>query len=235
MRMTTWYCCPKKCDAGQENRVPLSFSERQPPPATVADARAFETFGSRVLQYFIDNLYWHQDSQVLDIGPVCGNNITFFAERIRRLYVCDLFVRLQAHLQTHSSSDNSPVTTPIYGFDDLWKVINYGREIFDGIILWHLGDHLADGALAELVRLCHLMLKPEGLLAVYACDKSPAAGIYGFRMLDTSRLQRYAIPSLSLPVYYRTNREMIAMLNDFSLLRSFIYRNGVREFAFRKS
>lgn len=205
----------------------------------MTDARAFETFGSRVLQYFIDNLHWHQDSQVLDIGPVCGNNITFFAERIRRLYICDLFVRLQAHLQTHSSSDDSPITLPITSpisrLDGLWKEIDYGREVFDGIILWRLGDHLADGALAELVRLCHLMLKPEGLLIVYACDKSPTVDIFGFRMLDTSLMQPYAIPSLNLPVHYRTSREIIALLSDFSLLRSYIYRNGVREFAFRKS
>ena len=45
---------------------------------------------SNVLPLFVNDL----EGQVLDVGPVCGSNITFFAQRVKRLYVCDMFLFL---------------------------------------------------------------------------------------------------------------------------------------------
>lgn len=194
------------------------------PPAAESRLAVFEPFNSRGLQFFMDQLFWIRNSQILDTGPICGNNITFLAERCRRLYVFDLFRDLLKKLADQM----------IAGGEDLWKSIDYGQALFEGIILWHLGDHLTDQSFDRIARLCHVMLKPEGLLAIYACDKPVMGVIHGFRILQNSTLQPYSSSHPALPLVHRSNRELIGMLDRFNLLRSFIYRNGVREFVFRK-
>ena len=48
-------------------------------------------YTSSVLHLFIEALERRQKAQVLDLGPVCGENIDFFVRRVQRLYVCDMF------------------------------------------------------------------------------------------------------------------------------------------------
>ena len=64
-----------------------------------------------------------KDGQVLDVGPVCEENIMFFASRLRKLYVCDMFLRLIREKSVPRHSRN------------VWRHLDYPERFFDGIHL----------------------------------------------------------------------------------------------------
>ena len=51
-------------------------------------------YTSVLLQRYVEILEKSSMAQVLDIGPVCEENITYFAQRVKRFHVCDMFLRL---------------------------------------------------------------------------------------------------------------------------------------------
>jgi hypothetical protein len=191
-----------------------SPSQQDPPEA--------KAYTSRILPLFVEYLDHHPQGKLLDVGPVCGENIRFFASRVAKLYVCDLFQRLCQETRQGRSASH------------IWPDLDYPVGTFEAVQLWDLGDHLEDRDLARLVELCVLILKPKGMLMLVATgeqgdptfSKSLAIG-------DAFRLHVRAQPDLVLPWHHRHNRELIAMLSPFKLIKSFIYRSGFREFLFQ--
>ncbi len=162
-----------------------------------------------------------RDGNVLDLGPACGENIRFFASRAARLYVCDLFRRL--------------ALDPGRSASGLWRHLNYPEEAFEAILLWTLPDHLEDGDLARLARLCHTLLRGGGtVMLVSLGTETPRAPANCFVVGPDYRVQLRPQSHLQLPVHHRHNRDLIAMAAPLVLDKSFIYRNGLREFLFRK-
>ncbi len=179
-------------------------------------------YTSRILPLFVKFLEDHPEGHLLDVGPVCGENIRFFASRVAKLYVCDLFQRLCQEKSKGRSASH------------VWPDLNYPVGSFEAIQLWNLGDHLEDRDFTRLVELCILMLKPKGMLMLVArgehedsaCSSCFAIGD-GFRLLVRAR------PDLDLPLHHRHNRDLISVLSPFKLVKSFIYRSGLREFLFQ--
>ena len=77
-------------------------------------------------------------AQVLDLGPVCEENITYFARRVKRFHVCDMFLRLNRNKREGLPSKM------------VWKHLDYRPHSFDGINLWDFIDHLNDDEIAQL-------------------------------------------------------------------------------------
>ena len=75
-----------------------------------------------MVQLFVETLEQRQDVQILDVGPVCGENIMFFAHRVTRLYVCDMFLRLDRNRRKGLPSNK------------VWGHLNYYEELVD--FLW---------------------------------------------------------------------------------------------------
>ena len=177
---------------------------------------------SRILPLFVEYLDDHPEGHLLDVGPVCGENIRFFASRVAKLYVCDLFHRLCQEKRRGRSASH------------VWPDLNYPVGSFEAVQLWDLGDHLEDREFTRLVELCILMLKPKGMLMLIATGEQPDTGFSSSLAIGESfRLHVRAQPDLDLPHYHRHNRELIAMMSPFRLVKSFIYRNGLREFLFQ--
>ena len=110
------------------------------------------SYTSEILKLFIDPLARLKDGQMLDVGPVCEENVMFFASRLRRHYVCDMFLRLIREQSVARHSRN------------VWRHLDYPARFFDGIHLWDLCDHLDDKKVSQLLELCLSMLQPGGLL-----------------------------------------------------------------------
>jgi hypothetical protein len=157
------------------------------------------------------------------VGPVCGENIRFFASRVAKLYVCDLFQRLRRETRRGRSESH------------VWRELNYPVGSFEAVQLWDLGDRLGDRDLARLVELCVLMLKPKGMLMLIAMgEQADPTFSSSLAIGEASRLYVRARPDQDLPRYHRHNRELIAMMSPFKLVKSFIFRNGLREFLFQR-
>ncbi len=181
-------------------------------------------YTSEMLQLYIGKIEQQVQPEILDFGPVCEENIMFFANRVKRHHVCDLFIRLDRHHRKRI-----PVK-------ELWHHLDYPNHSFNGIHLWDFVDRLDDSQAGRLLDLCQLMLKPGGLMMLTGFEESAQSSvIYSFVTLDNYRLSFRPQLHLDLPLFHRSNRELTALLSGVRLVKSFLYRNGVREFFFQQS
>jgi len=197
------------------------------PTATVHDyshpVSSFDDYTSMMLQIYVETLNKYSTAQVLDVGPVCEENITYFAQRVKRIYVCDMFLRL---------SRNRHKGLPT---EKVWEHLDYAPNSLDGINLWDFIDHLNDDDIGRLVNLCYTALEPGGMMLVTSFEEQSAPSkIHSFVIKDSYRLNFRLQNHLDLPFYYRSNRIITDMLSEFQTVKSFIYRNGVREFLCRR-
>ena len=194
-----------------------------PPPAPVRDYSHAESslvdYNSMMLQMYFETLNQYSTALVLDVGPVCEENIRYFAQRVNRFHVCDLFLRLN-----RTRNKGLPAKQVLDHLD-------YVPHSFDGINLWDLIDHISDDDIGRLVNHCYTLLEPRGLMIITSFEEQSAPSkVHSFIIKDgyqiTFRLQNH----LDLPWYYRSNRIITEMLSEFKTVKSFLYRNGVREF-----
>ncbi len=181
-------------------------------------------YTSNVIRLFVEGLERRQAGQVLDLGPVCNDNISFFARRVKRLYVCDMFLRLDRDRRKGLPPNRT------------WQHLDYPPQSFDGILLWDLADRLKDHEVRDLVKRCHTMSRPGGMVMVFVLgQKATLPVVNAFTMGDGFRLHLRPQPHLDLPTHLRQNREVLSLFAPFNPIKSFIYRNGLREFLFQCS
>ena len=193
---------------------PRSYSDTEPFPAG---------YNSTILKLFVESLEPLNDVQTLDAGPVCEENINFFARRMRRHHVCDMFIRLQQDQEGQPEPGN-------------WcRHLDYAPGRFDGIQLWDLIDHLDDDQARQLMARCFEMLRDTGLLMLIALEKKPEpARINTFVIGRYFRVDLRFQPHLELDWHCRHNRALMSLLAEFEIVRSFRYVNGLREFLLKK-
>lgn len=180
-------------------------------------------YTSNVLQLFMEGLDCQPPGQVLDLGPVCQENISFFARRVKRLYVCDMFIRLERCLGKGDSVGR------------IWQELDYPPESFDGILLWELADRLDDKEVRTLVKLCHTILKPGGMAVVLVLGEQIARfGVNSFVVGQDFKVRLRPQPHLHLPIRSRQNRDVLAMMTPLNPAKSFICRPGFMEFLFTR-
>ena len=181
-------------------------------------------YTSMILPMFVDGLKQRQESQTLDIGPVCSENINFFARQMKRLYVCDMFLRLYRGRRKGLASNR------------VWQHLDYPPESFDGIILWDFCDRLDDKDVARVVELCHTVVKPMGMVMISALgEKENLPVVNSFVIGDDFQVYLRPQPHLDLRFHGRQNRDVLALFSPFTSVKSFIYRNGLREFLFQRN
>ena len=179
-------------------------------------------YTSNALRLFLEGLEQVQENHVLDVGSVCGDNITFFAQRVKRLYICDMFF--------HLSQGPREILPP----NQFWKHLDYPPQSFHGILLWNLVDHLDDGEVGRMAELCYEMLKPGGMILASLTGKSVVGTVAcSFVVKDDYRLHINPKPDMDLPLHVRSNREVLELLSLFTPVKSFLYQNGLREYLFR--
>jgi len=179
---------------------------------------------SGILRAYTEQIEKVQDAQVLDLGPVCTENISFFGKRVGRLFVCDMFVRLDSALRS-----GLPLRL-------VWKHLDYPSRNFDGIMLWDLIDYLDNDEVHHLLDLCHTMLKPRGMLLAVVQNECPVASknnsyVIGEDFGVCLRPQ----PHLRLPWRKRHNRALLDIAARFTPIKWYIYRDGIREILLRCS
>jgi hypothetical protein len=181
-------------------------------------------YKSTILEQFVESLARWNDVQILDAGPVCQDNIIYFARRVKKLYACDMFIRLHRALGGQPEPGN------------FCKHLDYPPFSFDGIQLWDLIDHLDDDQAKLLLERCYDMLRPAGLLMLITSEKKPEPATINTLIIGRNyRLDLRPQRHLELPWYGRHNRALMSLLAEFTSVRLFRYRNGLREFLFKRS
>ena len=181
------------------------------------------SYTSEILKLFLDPLVRLKDGQMLDMGPVCEENIMFFAGRLKRHYVCDMFLRSIREKSVARHSRN------------VWRHLDYPARFFDGIHIWDFCDHLDDKKVNQLMEHCLTMLQPGGLLLMTAFEKPPSpARINSFIIQPGYRMSYRVQPHLNLDWHCRHNRALMSLLTGFSIVKSLRYRNGIHEILLKK-
>jgi 2-polyprenyl-3-methyl-5-hydroxy-6-metoxy-1,4-benzoquinol methylase len=179
-------------------------------------------YTSNLLRLLVERLDQRQEAQMLDVGLVCNDNINFLAKRVKRLYVCDMFLRLD-----HNRRKALPSSM-------IWQHLDYPAKSFDGVLLWHLISYLKDNEVRRLVDLCCNMVRPGGMVMIAGLGGQAISPVVNcFVVADHFRLYLHPRPSINLPYCTRQNREVLALLAPFVPAKSIIYRNGIREFLFQ--
>jgi len=182
-----------------------------------------ESYTSNALKLFMKHLDQQPQSRLLDIGPVCQENIRFFARRVSKHYVCDMFIRLDRSIRKGDS---------VY---KIWNELDYHPESFDGILVWELADRLDEQDVNRLVTLCHSMLKPGGMAVIMVMgDQVASSETRSFVVGQDYRIYLRPQPHLKLPLRGRQNRDVLSMMAPFIPAKSFICRPGFMEFLFRR-
>ena len=180
-------------------------------------------FTSNILKLFIDSIDPRPSGQILDLGVACHENIQFFTQWVQKLYICDMFSRLARSLHKKD---------PVH---QVWQQLDYPPKSFDGILLWELADRLNEQNVTPLMKLCHTMLKPGGLLVLFVLGEQQTSPVVNsFVIGQNFRIHLRPQSHLHLPLCTRQNRDVLAMMSAFTPVRSFVCRHGLREFLFKR-
>ncbi len=183
-----------------------------------------ESYNSKTCSLFTQSLSKIAQPQILDLGPVCQENIMFFGSRVERLFVNDLFYRLH-----RCRAEKQPIKT-------IWDTLDYPKECFDGILLWDLIDRLAKGEVDDFIKLCSRMLKPRGIIMLTAFNRQTfLPDVHTFVVKDNFSISFRSQQHLKLFVTHRHNREIMALFSSFSPVKAQLNKNGFREFLFQRS
>jgi hypothetical protein len=201
----------------------MSQTTTMPIVGSTTDPPRIGMYQSRMVERYRSFLTKCEDPQILDIGPICGQNIDYLINRYTRIHVCDLVQRLAPEpLQPIEAEAIVP-----------W--FDYDENSFDGIHLWDVPDHLDDRALKRLVALCSEILKPNGLLMVIAGTTSLPQPYQHYVVIGNDMMVRLMkSTSFRLPYFHRSNRDIEIAMKPFEQYCSFVCMNGIREFLFKK-
>jgi cyclopropane fatty-acyl-phospholipid synthase-like methyltransferase len=174
-----------------------------------------------VLSLVVGHLERHPEGVLLDVGPVCGDNIAFFASLVKKLYIHDLLRQLGQERQKDSADRR------------IWQDFCYPSETFDAVQTWNLCDHLDDRDFTSFIELCASMMKPKGLLMLVAASETRhPTSLNLFAIEKGLRLQVRPLSNAGPPFYHRHNRDLLDLMKPLRFVKSFIYQNGFREFLF---
>lgn len=202
--------------------IVLSSIAEQYHGGTVSDSEAFN-YTSVTLKRFIEGIEEQPDGRLLDLGPIFNDNIYFLSHRVKRLYVCDLYRRLDEDIR-----DQRPLS-------QLSRHLDYPSDTFDRILFWDLTDRLDNAIVSSIVEKCFEMIKPGGIIMVLTMgDQVSPIGRDTFIVREDFQLYLKPQTYPHLATHYRQNRDIMHLLLPFTPLKSLIYRNGIREFLFQR-
>jgi hypothetical protein len=180
------------------------------------DSEGF-VYGANSLDLFVDRLQKFQNPLILDLGPVCEQNLDYLAGTNR------FSVRVE-DLSREAGGDLARAV----------ELLSLEKSAFHGVLLWSLLDHLKREAIRGLVRRMWSALRPGGLVAAF----------FGQRQMPEAAVQQFLIrgrgmisireTGIMAPCWNWPNREILDLFEPFETVNSFILKSGLREFLFRR-
>lgn len=184
---------------------------------------------TKALSKFLASLGAREQPLLLDLGPVVGQNVTFFGEHLG----CKIFVEdVSADIERHTRD----------GKLDALPAFIAGRfpqadASFDGILCWDVFDYLDKAAARVLASQSARLLRPEGvLLAIFnASEPKPGPATYTKNIVvNPTTLKQRAYPAARGRQRPILNRDIIRMFEPLRVTEQFLLKTNVREVLFRK-
>lgn len=192
-----------------------------PPPrhdraAVAAAPEAESRYASPGLKLLLATLPRSGKIDVLDLGMVSPENLSFFAERAVRLQIADLAASL-------SQAGSAPgIDVP-------------ENQCFDAILAWDLFDYLENGRAAALAAQLATITRPSGKLFLLASHQKviPDQPLQ-FKLGVDADLSFRRTSDHSRLGPRRSAREIALLFSGFHTQASFLLRNGWQEFVLER-
>jgi 2-polyprenyl-3-methyl-5-hydroxy-6-metoxy-1,4-benzoquinol methylase len=194
---------------------------------SASDAPAHPT---KALARFLANLGSRPQSDLLDLGPVVGPNVTFFGEQLGcKIFVEDLSKDIDRHVREEKVAE-----LPAF----LEQRFPQESGSFDGILCWDVFDYLDKTAAVPLARQLTRLLRPEGALLAFFSTAEPQPGTKASYtrhvVVDQTTLQHRPYPAARGKQRPLLNRDIQRMFEPLQISEQFLLKTNMREVLFRK-
>lgn len=211
----------------------LSFFGRRRAPtgeraAAVHTSAAPEpAYPTKALGKFLKLLQACEAPSLLDLGPVVGTNVTFFGEQLAcRLRVEDIAADIDRHVRTDRMAELPAFFSARFP---------QPAESVDGILCWDVVDFLDRPAAQALAVALTRLLRPDGaLLGLFSTAEGRSQVYTKYVVVDESTLRYRTYPAARQRQRSLLNRDIIKLFDGLRVTDSFLMKNNVREFLFRK-
>jgi SAM-dependent methyltransferase len=193
----------------------------------VATVSADSVYASKTLARFLDLLFARPAAEVVDLGPVIGQNITFLGERVGcKIHVEDLFSDIDRHIQ-NDKLDQLP--------EFLGGRFSLPDSSIDAVLGWDVFDYLAPMAATALASELMRILRPGGVFLGFFGARASDNPQYTKYFIDDETHLRYRFyPSACTRRWVLQNRDINIMFAGLEICETVLLKSGVREILFRK-
>ena len=181
----------------------------------------------------LKNLERRDSLRVLDIGPTSSTNINFITGMGHSIYMSHLVEEAARPEWTKRDAEGEPVFD-VPGF--LEANLNFSGRVFDVVLLWDAADYLPESLLPQMMQRMHEVLAPEGQMLGFFHAKPTAGssavpvdkGFFRYSLTGTETVDLQRVGQFPMLAMY-TNRQIEALLKDFSNFRFFLAKDNLRE------
>jgi len=197
----------------------------EPRPATAVSADS--VYASKTLARFLDLLFARPNAEVVDLGPVIGQNITFLGERVGcKIHVEDVFSDIDRHVQ-NDKLDQLP--------EFLGGRFSLPASSIDAVLGWDVFDYLAPMAATALASELMRILRPGRVFLGFFGARASDNPQYTKYFIDDETHLRYRFyPSACTRRWVLQNRDINIMFAGLEICETVLVKSGVREILFRK-
>jgi hypothetical protein len=201
--------------------------DRDPGPPRPAASGGDPVFSTKALRKFISCLTRHDPPVLLDLGPVVGENVSFFGEHLGcKIFVEDIFADLDRHVRA-----NNLDAFPQF----LAERFTQATNTVHGILCWDLIDHLDRASAQALATALTRVLAADGaLLAFFSTAPTRDARYTKFIIVDDLNMRHRAYPAARTRQANMPNRDILRLFPGLHVSDSFLLQNNQREILFRK-
>ncbi len=194
--------------------------------AAAAVTDSGQQFPTKVLPKFLASLTARESPVLMDLGPVVGSNVTFLGERLGcKIILEDLF----GDLDRYPKNSETPLA------EYLKTRLKHPPDSVDGILCWNLFDFLDLASAQVLAASLTKVLKTDGaLLAFFATIGAADAKFSKYVIVNEGSVKQRPYSSVGRKQTALHNRDIIRVFNGLKVAESFLLKQNIREFLFRK-
>ena len=184
-------------------------------------------FATKALPRFLASLTSREVPVLLDLGPVVGNNISFFGEQLGcKIQVFDLVADWDRHVR-EEKTDAFPAFVN--------QRFSQEAESVDGVLCWDLLDYLdRPGAGAVAKQVTRVLRGGGAVLGFYSSAKPAGAQYTKYVIVDDTNLKYRPYAAARARQGALPNRDILRLFEGLRVSESFLLKNNIREILFRK-
>lgn len=208
------------------------FSRRRKDESESPDAGGDNApvLSTKALPKFLGALSSREQPVLLDLGPVVGQNVTFFGEQLGcKISVEDLIADIERHAREGKFDALPAFLSSRFPQADHW---------FDGILCWDVFDYLDKPSAAALAAQMARILKPDGvLLALFNATEPKPGDVVAYTkhiVIDPTSLKHRSYAATRPKQRPILNRDIIRMFEPLRVAEQFLLKTNQREVLFRK-